>query len=179
VKTQECSFCSLIRDSAYDAFGISAESQLSAVRIRGPGQHPMFGSVALDSIFCYLTNIRNGYVKPSDIFSLHVWLCQHENCSFEIRSFDFQQILHSGCPYEGRLTSSQVNFEVLRKWVTAALPLANHRIPVIYIASWASEFRLIDIKRNCVAKTSPNVRYLALSYIWEPRQDHTLTNTNR
>jgi hypothetical protein len=75
-------------------------------------------------------------------------------------------------PSGRRITSMQVDFNLLKSWITRCerdhQPIKTHKLvanaALLYLKGW--KLRLIDVEEMCVKVVGHDTRYVALSYVW-------------
>jgi hypothetical protein len=85
----------------------------------------------------------------------------------------------------GRIVEPQVNIELFKKWLTLCTDVHGKKCaPLAWTTSQAPGglrvFRVVDVENMCIVETSPDCRYLTLSYVWgEGNKSLALRRDNR
>ncbi|KAF2683890.1 HET-domain-containing protein [Lentithecium fluviatile CBS 122367] len=159
LERENCAFCKFVADIILSHLG-SDRVTCMTLHVDGYGEFPRVVDYPMTRTFC---RIETAEKASSGHHDLRIWMSQDQGLSGDIRAFDIQRLCQHPNPWWGRRYHDQIDFSVLRAWIAKA---ASREKPFGIKDSVLEHFRLIDVRRRCVARASTRCRYIALSYVW-------------
>ena len=134
--------------------------------------HETHPSTCLEAVKCYLSG-----VEDSD-GEFYVMLMNHDDLKFRFGVRRLGEALG-----DARLVPQVLDFNLIKSWLTQSEVydlttswirhskgevecLSSSNKSTEKMIKLESEFRLIDVKKKCVVRSSTNNRYITLSYVW-------------
>ncbi|MCJ1229516.1 hypothetical protein MMC12_006183 [Toensbergia leucococca] len=154
ISNTSCPFCSLAARSVIPQVDGQSTKNISSIHLE------------LRSIITYSAGLEQG--RPIEYPMLQVLPVSSQPKTSTARGSGSTQALNSGSLCEGKSISAQFNVSLSQRWLRLCegSHIESHWSLETRATPGDSEFRLIDVKRQCIVMANKHMRYLALSYVW-------------